>query len=94
MNNKNFITLGIVALGVVVGALIMFIGPNDSDHSHDEEGHEHAAEEAEFERGPHNGRLLRDGDVAIEMTIFEDSVPPEFRVYACRRRGALGGRHR
>jgi cobalt-zinc-cadmium efflux system membrane fusion protein len=36
----------------------------------------------EFERGPHRGRMLRDGDLAIEMTIFEDGVPPEFHVYA------------
>jgi len=34
-----------------------------------------------FERGPHGGRLLRDGDFATEVTIFEQAVPPEFRVY-------------
>jgi cobalt-zinc-cadmium efflux system membrane fusion protein len=38
----------------------------------------------EFERGPHNGRMLRDGKFAIEVTIFEDGVPPEFRMYAYR----------
>ena len=42
-----------------------------------------AANEAQdFERGPHNGRLLRDGDFALEVTIFETGVPPEFRFYA------------
>ncbi|ACG77858.1 cation efflux system protein [Phenylobacterium zucineum HLK1] len=45
----------------------------------------HAAAAAEFERGPHRGRMLRDGDFAIEMTIFEDGVPPEFHVYAYRK---------
>ncbi|MEQ1819005.1 MAG: efflux RND transporter periplasmic adaptor subunit [Terricaulis sp.] len=44
--------------------------------------HEEAA--AEYERGPHRGRMLRDGDFAIEMTIFEDGVPPEFHIYAYR----------
>lgn len=39
---------------------------------------------ADYERGPHRGRMLRDGDFAIEMTIFEDGVEPEFRVYAYR----------
>lgn len=39
---------------------------------------------AEYERGPHNGRMLRDGDFAIEMTIFEDGVPPEFHLYTYR----------
>lgn len=32
-------------------------------------------------QGPHNGRMLRDGDLAIEMTVFEDGVPPMFRVF-------------
>ncbi len=39
---------------------------------------------ADYERGPHNGRMLRDGDFAIEVTIFEDGVPPEYRMYAYR----------
>ena len=43
-----------------------------------------AAEAAEYEKGPRNGRLLKDGDFALEMTIFEDGVPPEFRVYPMR----------
>lgn len=38
----------------------------------------------EYERGPHNGRMLRDGDFALEVTIFEEGVPPEYRVYAYR----------
>jgi cobalt-zinc-cadmium efflux system membrane fusion protein len=44
-----------------------------------EHGHEEAAE---YERGPHNGRMLRDGDFAIEVTVFEGGVPPEYRMYA------------
>lgn len=36
----------------------------------------------EYERGPHRGRMLRDGPFAVEMTIFEDGVDPEFHVYA------------
>ena len=49
------------------------------------EPQEHAeAKDAGYERGPHRGRMLRDGDFAIEMTIFEDGVEPEFHVYAYR----------
>jgi cobalt-zinc-cadmium efflux system membrane fusion protein len=44
--------------------------------------HEHGAEAEEFERGPHRGRLLRSGDFAVEITIFETNVEPEFHVYA------------
>ena len=39
-------------------------------------------EEAEPEKGPNRGRMLRDGDFAIELSIFETGVPPEFRVWA------------
>ena len=38
----------------------------------------------DYERGPHNGRMLRDGDFAIEVTVFEDGVPPEYRLFAYR----------
>lgn len=47
-----------------------------------EGGEEH--EEAEYERGPHNGRMLREGDFAVEITIFETGVEPQFRVFAYR----------
>jgi membrane fusion protein, heavy metal efflux system len=39
---------------------------------------------ADYERGPHNGRMLRGGNFALEVTIFEDGVPPEFRMYVYR----------
>jgi membrane fusion protein, heavy metal efflux system len=45
----------------------------------DAHGEEAGAEE--FERGPHRGRMLRDGDFAVEITIFEDGVEPQFRVF-------------
>lgn len=52
--------------------------------SHAEEGHdghgEHAV--AEVAKGPHGGRLLSDGAFAVELAIFEDGVPPEFRAWA------------
>jgi len=35
----------------------------------------------DYERGAHNGRMLRDGDFALELAIFETGVPPEFRVW-------------
>lgn len=43
-----------------------------------------AAEQAEPEKGPHRGRMLRDEDFAIELSIFETGVPPEFRVWATK----------
>lgn len=32
-------------------------------------------------KGPHGGKLLSQGSVAIEVTIFEKNMPPHFRIY-------------
>ena len=54
-----------------------------AETGHDAAKGGHAAPAAgDFERGPHNGRLLREGDFALEITIFEDGVPPQYRLYA------------
>ena len=42
---------------------------------------EHDHEENEPEEGPHGGRLLEDGAFALEVTIFESGVEPQYRVY-------------
>jgi membrane fusion protein, heavy metal efflux system len=52
------------------------------------EGHE-AAAPADFARGPHNGRLLEDGDFALELAIFETGVPPEFHAWATNQGAQL-----
>lgn len=35
----------------------------------------------EYERGPHRGRMLRDGDFALEITLYEEGPAPLFRLY-------------
>ena len=40
------------------------------------------AADGDYERGPNNGRMLRDGSFAVELAIFETGVPPEFRAWA------------
>lgn len=83
MNKKQIIAIAIVlALGAGVTLLALKkIKPAAAAGGHgDHAGHgEEAAEE--IERGPHRGRLLRDGDFATEITIFETGVPPQFHVY-------------
>jgi cobalt-zinc-cadmium efflux system membrane fusion protein len=32
-------------------------------------------------RGPHDGKLFKQNDVSVEVTIYESGVPPEFRMY-------------
>jgi membrane fusion protein, heavy metal efflux system len=40
--------------------------------------------EAEPAKGPNNGRLLKDGDFTLELAIFEDGQPPQYRAWATR----------
>lgn len=70
----------LIAAGVAALSLVSACG--DGGSSAEGEHGETAA--ADYERGPHRGRMLRDGDFAVEVTIFEDGVPPEYRVYAYR----------
>lgn len=78
----------IAAMAVLLGGYWLFSarddngGPPLAETTPAEEAEEGRAAEEEFERGPHNGRLLRKDDFAVEITIFEEGVPPQFRVYA------------
>lgn len=62
--------------------LALFAGCGANHEPADEHEHEHGDEAAEeSERGPHSGRLLRDGDFALELAIYETGIPPEYRVW-------------
>ena len=49
-----------------------------------DEGEHERHDDEEYERGTHGGRLLEDGDVALEVTIYENGSPPRFRLYPYR----------
>ena len=56
----------------------------NDEHGHDKHGHGdhgHGEHEDEPPKGPHGGRLLTSGDLSLELTIFEQGVPPQFRLY-------------
>ena len=53
-------------------------GDHATDHAHGPAG-EHDDEHAP--EGPHGGRLLKAGDFALEVTIVEGGIPPEYRLY-------------
>ena len=60
---------------------------DDHGHQHDEHGHDHAAPAVTKTvptEGPRGGKLLRGDGFEVEVTIFENDVPPEFRLYAYR----------
>ena len=53
--------------------------PGTTGHSDHADGA--AAHTEEIVKGPHGGRLLRDDDFVLEVSLFERGVPPEFRLY-------------
>ena len=67
---------------LVIAFALLIAGCDDWNmNAHVEESSPHQAAESDYERGPHNGRLLRSGDFALEITIFEEGADPQFRVY-------------
>lgn len=87
MNKKTMrqvLTLLLIAV-MAAGVVLAIKSTNEARIIATGEHGTHADTEAhgsgEFERGPHRGRMLRDGEFALEVTIFEEGVPPEFHIY-------------
>lgn len=75
---KNFPVLAAVAALIMSVSLSACGGPTGEAH---EEGHGDNHGDEEAAEGPNGGHLLKDGDFAVEVTIFEDGEEPRFRVY-------------
>jgi cobalt-zinc-cadmium efflux system membrane fusion protein len=73
--SKPFLILGLVFALAACGAQE---AADEHGHGHDD----HA--ETEAVKGAHNGRLLREGNLTVELAIFEDGVPPEYRAWLYR----------
>ncbi|MEW4982039.1 MAG: efflux RND transporter periplasmic adaptor subunit [Cycloclasticus sp.] len=73
-----------ILLPLLLALFLSACGDNPSDQgisSGDEYGE---VAEVEPEKGPHRGRLLKEGDFTLELAIFETGVPPEFRAWATK----------
>ena len=46
-----------------------------------EDNHHHDEQPQEIVKGPHGGKLFTEDGYGVEVTIFEQNVPPEFRIY-------------
>ncbi len=78
----NFIRLNRLACGAAMTALALsLMACGGGDKTPKAEGGE-AAAATDYERGPHNGRLLRNGDFSLEITLYEEGPEPLFRLYA------------
>lgn len=91
--NKNILyTLLVLIVGIGLAAWLWLEPPHHDERGHDDHGgesHYTAEEEDVVEKGPQGGRLLRDGDFALEITLFEKGVPPEFHLYSYKNSKAL-----
>jgi cobalt-zinc-cadmium efflux system membrane fusion protein len=83
---KLFISIRSLLLIVIlaISTAYSFAEEGHGGHDdHEEHGSDHHDEdEPESGKGPHNGRLLEDGDFQVELAIFEQGVPPEYRAWA------------
>ena len=55
--------------------------PEKKIQKESDDAHNHAAMVTESVKGPHGGKLFTVGIYAVEVTIFEQNQPPQFRLY-------------
>lgn len=81
-SKNTLIVTGVISLLVILCAIAWYkTGNKPQAESHGEAATEEKVAVAGDEKGPHGGRLYRDGDFAAEVKIFEEGVEPHLRVY-------------
>lgn len=76
-NNRFWFALAIVLM------LLPGCSRQADEQHHHEHGHAHEEQDHDqIPRGPHGGRLFEQGDFALELAIFEENTPPEYRAYS------------
>ncbi len=75
---KNNMTLSSISLALILNVGVGLVSLSSANTYASSAP---AAEQTEPEKGPHRGRMLREGGFALELAIFETGVPPEFRVW-------------
>ena len=79
---KLKLPLAILAVLILAGVGVYLISKKTvpTGAASAEAGHGAAAAE-EAPKGPHGGKLFRDGEFTTELAIYETGVPPEFRAW-------------
>jgi len=80
-NRFPFLVILILGIGAFLGIQILQLEPKkiiESDNPQEERANSNISS---IERGPHGGWMFSDGDIQLEVTIFEKGIPPQFRVY-------------
>jgi membrane fusion protein, heavy metal efflux system len=71
-----------ISAALALATTLSLAACGSSEEAGHSEGEAHNDEEPA--KGPNGGRLLKSGDFALEVTIFEDGQEPQFRVFASR----------
>jgi membrane fusion protein, heavy metal efflux system len=89
--SKQALSIGAVLLaGLLAGIYILSAGKTQTsgdEHGHhaEEAGHsdekQHTSAPGKPQKGPHGGRLFTTDSYSLELTIFEQGVEPQFRLY-------------
>ncbi len=80
--NKNYaLKIFLLLSGIfIIGWLLLNDSTYQSTDDHASHNDTHADEE--YTKGPQGGRLLQEEGFALEITLFEKGVPPEFHLYS------------
>lgn len=88
---QTLLIIAVIAIGVLLGGLILGMDRSKPAEDHQKQGSPteakgHAGDEQpktvnEPAKGPHGGKLFIQDGYGVEVTIFEQGVPPEFRLY-------------
>lgn len=63
-------------------ALLLLAACSPTEDMHEATDERSYSAEAEPETGQHGGRLLEDGDIALELALLESGLSPEYRAWA------------
>lgn len=78
MNTKQKLVIAmLIVIGIVLALLILRLEAPSITDEYSETGEE----KTEVAKGPHGGRLFTEDSYGVEISIFEQSVTPEFRIY-------------
>lgn len=77
---KQVLNINALLVSLAASLLLSVVSPGESIAAAEENRSE--AGTTEPDKGPHRGRLLTRDGFALEITIFEQGIPPEFHVYA------------
>ncbi|MBI5252660.1 MAG: efflux RND transporter periplasmic adaptor subunit [Desulfomonile tiedjei] len=87
MNKRELVAIfAVVLIGLLAALALSFsdkkTSRNGHDHGHgDDQGSHGQGHAGHVHEGPHGGKILKEGNLQLEVLIYEKGTPPYFRVY-------------